>query len=102
VLAWPKQVSHAISRSIILRLGGKLQRIALAAIPFAALRAKEVPTGDVNGAGQPGDRIGHRMDDIVTEGLASFADSALAPTASSLPPWPLGTRRQKMLSSRPV
>src|SRR5262249_57857872 len=39
---------------------------------FAALGAEEVPTIDVNGTGQPGDRIGHRMDDIFTQRVSIF------------------------------
>src|SRR5262249_50518324 len=38
-------------------------------IPLAAFCAKEVAAVDVDGARQPGDRIGHRMNDIVTERL---------------------------------
>jgi hypothetical protein len=60
-----------------------------------AWRAKKAPAVDV--------AIG-----LVTEwmtlsskGSASFADKAFAPTASSLPPRPLGKRRQKRLSPDP-
>src|SRR5712692_5451097 len=41
-------------------------------IPFAALGSEEVPTIDVNGAGQPVDRIGHRMNDVFTQGVGVF------------------------------
>jgi len=41
-------------------------------IPFTALGGEEVPTVDVNGAGQTGNRIGHRMNDVFTEGVGIF------------------------------
>jgi hypothetical protein len=34
--------------------------------------AEEIPTVDVNGAGQPGNRIGHRMDDVVAQRVSIF------------------------------
>src|SRR5262245_22934303 len=39
-------------------------------VPFAPVRGiEEIPAVDVNGARQPVDRIGHRMDDVVPERL---------------------------------
>src|SRR5215831_9983805 len=38
-------------------------------VPLAAFRRKEVAAIDVNGASQPGDGIGHRMNDAVAERL---------------------------------
>ena len=70
-------------------------------IPFTALGGEEVPTVDVNGTGQTGNWIGHRMNDVITKGLGIFRQQPWHRAASSFPP-PPGTRRQKMLSSRPV
>jgi hypothetical protein len=64
----------------------------------------EIAAIRVDGTGQPVDRVGHRMDDVGTEGgRLPLADRDLAPAASMLAPF-FGTesRRQKMLSSRPV
>src|ERR1700724_4151475 len=41
-------------------------------IPFAALGGEEVPTVDVDGAGQLGNRIGHRMNDVLAKGTGIF------------------------------
>src|SRR5947209_4814159 len=43
-------------------------------VPFAAADGEEVAAIDVNGAGQPRHRVGHRMDDLAAERL----DIALA------------------------
>src|SRR5262249_48223138 len=41
-------------------------------IPFAALDSEEIPTVDVNGAGQPINGISHRVNDVVPEGISIF------------------------------
>src|SRR5262245_19011605 len=41
-------------------------------VPFTALGAEEVSPVDVDGAGQTRDRIGHRVDDVATEGFGVF------------------------------
>src|SRR5215470_11060624 len=38
-------------------------------IPFASLGSKEIASVNVNGSGQTCDRVGHRMNDVVSERL---------------------------------
>ena len=62
-------------------------------VPFTARQGKEVAAVHMNRPGQTLDRIQHRVDDVMPE---------RDPAASILPSTFPVTRRQKMLSSRPV
>ena len=70
-------------------------------IPLAARHTEEVAAIDMNRPGQPPDRIGDRMDDVVAQEKGVALAKALAPAASIRFLASPGNRRHRMLSSRP-
>ncbi len=71
-------------------------------IPFAAVGAKEIAAVNVDGAGQPRDGIGDRMDDVRPQRLGILFAQGAGTRGLDLPAGASLMRRQKILSSRPV
>src|SRR5437016_5101216 len=59
-------------------------------VPFAAADGKKVAAIDMNGAGQPRYRVGHRMDDVAAERLGIALAKRFCP--GRLDPATVGTR----------
>ena len=54
-------------------------------IPFAALDAEEVASVNLDGAGQPGNRIGHGVNEVAAEGFGILLAQGLSARGFQLP-----------------
>ena len=71
-------------------------------IPLAAAGGEIVAAVDVNGASEAGNWICDGVDDVMAEGFGVFFAEGAGAGGFELAGGVPGTRRQKMLSSRPV